>query len=180
MKVKNIIIIAALFITVSACTPKVIFNEALRNNLDLKNIKPEKLQFYLDRKIELRRENASNSTKVNSGKIELYKGKNIQIISMDALTPGVCLRSTDSTLDIAFETNNDLFLQFKKLKTEDSDIKIYMLNTSKNEDGNTYVNYGGTSYLINEMEAEAKVLIKRKIASRENINVKNIKGRRVK
>lgn len=180
MRKQSIIILITVLASMYACTPKIIFNEALRNNLDLKSIKPEKLQFYIDRKIELRRENASNSTKVNSGKIELYKGKNIQIINIDALTPGICLRSSDSTLDIAFENNNDLYLQFKKIKTEDSDIKIYMLNTYKNEDGNTYINYGGVAYLINEMESEAKVLIKRKIANKENINIKSIKGRKLK
>jgi hypothetical protein len=179
MKKNKIIIVMLVISALSACTPKVIFNEALRNNLDLKSIRPEKLQFYIDRDIELKREAASNSTKVSSGKIELYKGKNVQILSIKALTPGICLNSTDSTLNIAFENNNDLFLPFKKLKTIESDIKIYMLDTYKNEEGNTFINYGGTSYQINEIAAEAKILIKRRVASRENINIKTVKGRKI-
>ena len=179
MKTNHLIITLALMAAISACTPKVVFNEALRNNLDLKSIRSEKLQFYIDRDIEMRREAASNSTKVSSGKIEFYKGKNVQILSIKALTPGVCLHSTDSTLDIAFENNNDLFLTFKKLKTLDSDIKIYMLATFKNEEGVVFVNYGGTSYQIDERSAEAKILIKRKIANKESINVKNVKGRKI-
>lgn len=43
MKTKHFILFAAIVASFSACTPKIIFNEALRNNLDLKQIKPEKL-----------------------------------------------------------------------------------------------------------------------------------------
>ncbi|MES2654169.1 MAG: hypothetical protein V4620_01175 [Bacteroidota bacterium] len=177
MKTKTIIVLLAFIACLSACTPKVAFNEALRNNLDLKSIKPEKLQFYIDRNVDLRREAASNTTKITSGKIELYKGKNVQILSIKNLTPGICIRSTDSTLDIAFENNNDLFLQFKKVKTVESDVKIYMLNTFKNEDGIVFVNYGGNSYQIENYAAEAQILIKRKVANKEKVNIKNIKGR---
>ncbi|MES2382276.1 MAG: hypothetical protein V4538_14615 [Bacteroidota bacterium] len=177
MKTKTIIVLLAFIACLSACTPKVAFNEALRNNLDLKSIKPEKLQFYIDRNVDLRREAASNTTKITSGKIELYKGKNVQILSIKNLTPGICIRSTDSTLDIAFENNNDLFLQFKKVKTVESDVKIYMLNTFKNEEGIVFVNYGGNSYQIENYAAEAQILIKRKVANKEKVNIKNIKGR---
>lgn len=179
MKTRTIILLLSFIACLSACTPKVAFNEALRNNLELKSIRPEKLQFYIDRDVELRREAASNTTKITSGKIELYKGKKVQILSIKYLTPGICINSTDSTLDIAFENNNDLFLQFKKIKTVDSDVKIYVLNTFKNEDGIIFVNYGGNSYQLEKYAAEAQILIKRKVANKEQVNVKNIKGRKV-
>lgn len=179
MKTKHFILFAAIAASFSACTPKIVFNEALRNNLDLKQIKPEKLQFYIDRNVDMRREIASNSTKISGGKIEYYKGKNVQILNIKELTPGICLRSTDSTLDIAFESNNELYLTFRKIKSPDVDVKIYMLDGFKNEEGNIFVNYGGLSYQIEEKAYEAKILIKRKIANKENVNVKKIKGRKV-
>ncbi len=94
-------------------------------------------------------------------------------------TPCICLRSTDSTLDIAFENNNELYLTFRKIKSPDVDVKVYMLDGFKNEVGNIFVNYGGQGYQINEKAAEAKILIKRKIANKENVNVKKIRGRKV-
>ncbi|MFZ4796802.1 MAG: hypothetical protein ACOYMA_04865 [Bacteroidia bacterium] len=180
MKNKQIILLLSIIAFFVSCTPKIVFNESLRNNLDLKSINPEKLQFYIDRTVELKREISSNSTKINAGKVEYYKGKNIQIISIKNLTPGVCLRSTDSTIDVAFENGSDAYLQFKKIKTVDSDFKIYMLKTTKNEEGKYFLDYNGISYQIEENAAEAKILIKRKVANKEDINTKNLKGRKVK
>lgn len=180
MKNKQIILSLITIGFFASCTPKIVFNESLRNNLDLKSINPEKLQFYIDRTVEFRREISSNSTKINSGKVEYYKGKNIQIISIKSLTPGVCVRSNDSMIDIAFEKNSDAFLSFKKIKTLDSDYKIYMLSTIKNEDGKYFIDYNGITYQLDENAAEAKILIQRKVANKENTITKNLKGRKVK
>ena len=46
MKTRTIIALLAFIACLSACTPKVAFNEALRNNLDLKSIKPEPFENY--------------------------------------------------------------------------------------------------------------------------------------
>ena len=90
------------------------------------------------------------------------------------------MRSTDSTIDVAFENGSDAYLQFKKIKTVDSDYKIYMLKTTKNEEGKYFLDYNGISYQLDENAAEAKILIKRKVANKEDINTKNLKGRKVK
>lgn len=180
MKNKQIILSLTIIAFIASCSPKVVFNESLRNNLDLKSIIPEKLQFYIDRTVELRREISSNSTKINSGKVEFYKGKNIQIISIKSLTPGVCVHSNDSIIDVAFENGSDAYLSFKKIKSVDSDYKIYMLKTTKNEEGKYFLDYNGISYQLDENAAEAKILIQRKVANKENINTKNLKGRKVK
>lgn len=180
MKNKQIILSLIIIGFFASCSPKIVFNESLRNNLDLKSINPEKLQFYIDRTVEFRREISSNSTKINAGKVEYYKGKNIQIISIKNLTPGVCIRSNDSIIDIAFEKNSDAYLSFKKIKTLDSDYKIYMLSTIKNEDGKYFIDYNGINYQLDENSAEAKILIQRKVANKENTITKNLKGRKVK
>jgi hypothetical protein len=180
MKNKQIILLLGIIALFVSCTPKIVFNESLRNNLDLKSINPEKLQYYIDRTVELKREISSNSTKINSGKVEYYKGKNIQIIAIKKLTPGVCLHSNDSTIDVAFENGSEAYLQFRKMKTNDSDFNIYQLNTFQNDDGKYFINYNGISYQLDENALEAKILIQRKIANKENINTKNLKGRKVK
>jgi hypothetical protein len=72
-----------------ACAPKIIFNEVLRSNLNIKQIKFVMLQFDIDRNMGLISKIALNSTKLSGGKIESYKGKNVQILNIKELTIGV-------------------------------------------------------------------------------------------
>lgn len=177
MKTSPFVLILSLLSTLVACTPKIIFNEALRKYLEVKNVKPEKLQFYIDRDMELRREISSDDTKISSGKVELHKGKTIQIIDIKKFSPGVCVRSTDSTIDVAFENGSDAYFQFVAKDWRDFENRIYVLKTDRDAEGINNIKYGNQLYKLDENASEARILIKRKIANKENVNVKTIKGR---
>ena len=58
----------------SCSTPKTYFNSAVRTQVERSAIPLEKLQFYVDRDVEIRREVASSSAKVSSGIIKLENG----------------------------------------------------------------------------------------------------------
>ena len=177
MKTNPFVLTLSLLAILVACTPKIIFNETLRKNLEVKNVKLEKLQFYIDRDMELRREVSSDETKITSGKVELHKGKTIQIIDIKKFTPGVCVRSTDSTIDVAFENGSDAYLQFIAKDWRDFENRIYVLKTFRDSEGINTITYGNQLYKLDENASEARILIKRKIANKENVNVKTIKGR---
>jgi hypothetical protein len=180
MKTKESIVLIVLFLSIVSCTSKIVFNNTIRSGLEGKSIKPEKLQFYIDRSMELRREVSSNETKITSGRVELYKGKTIQIIEIKKHTPGVCLRSTDSTIDVAFENGSDAYFQFIEREVRGFENKIYVLNKYRDFEGINHVMYAGQAYKIDEFASDARILIKRKIANSENVKTKTIKGRKIK
>jgi hypothetical protein len=129
--------------------------------------------------VELRREVSSDDTKITSGKVELHKGKTIQIINIKKNTPGVCIRSTDSTLYVAFENGSDAYFQFIASDWRDFENKIYVLKTYRDSEGINNINYGNQVYRLDENASEARILIKRKIANKENVNIKTIRGRTI-
>jgi len=81
--------LTVLFIT--SCSNKVYFSTDVRKQLEDKKIPINKLQFYVDRDVELRRELSSEETKTaSSGIVRFENGKYIEIIKLRMLTAGVC------------------------------------------------------------------------------------------
>jgi nitrogen fixation protein len=177
---KNLIISVGLLALFSnmACTPKAILDQSTRTNLSNQSITAEKLQFYLNKDIELRRVITSNDTKLNGGKITFANGKRVEVISIKAFTPGICLKSSNNSIDVAFETKSDHCLTFKPMQSE-SDKAYYSLSGFEQKDGQLLINYGANTYVIDQQYADAKILIKRKIAHKTRTKVTKIKGRKL-
>src|SRR6187402_2250685 len=72
----------------------------------------EKLQFYVDKDVELKRELAARDAKVTSGKVVFENGKYVNIVILKAGTQGVCTMALNNTLEISFETGENKNLRF--------------------------------------------------------------------
>ena len=86
---KSIATLSIIFtITLASCSTakKSYFTVDTRKRVEEKAIPMEKLQFYVDKDVELRRELASRETKVTSGKVILENGKYVNIILLKAGT----------------------------------------------------------------------------------------------
>ncbi len=77
-----------------------VFTEDLRQSLESAGIPLEKVQFFNDKPITIRREVSDpNDIKVNpEGQITLSNGKSIQTINVLPFTPGVSLSASDGTI----------------------------------------------------------------------------------
>lgn len=160
------------------CTPKAALDQSTRSNLSNQSITAEKLQFYLDRDIEMKRVITSNDTKLNGGKITFANGKRVEVIYIKANTPGICLKSDNNTIDVAFETKGDNYLSFKPV-VDYKDKANYTLSGYEKKGDILLIQYGGNTYSIDEQYIEAKILIKRKVANKTRTKVTKVKGRKL-
>lgn len=177
MKLFAALITGALLL--QACAPKILFNHDLRQNLQTRAVMPEQLQFYIDRDVELRREINTDNTRLNAGTVQLVKGKKTELISIPKFTPGVCLKQTDGSLQVAFEGNNERYLTF--METADNNgVLVYRLVSKRNSNQEYEVKYGNETYYLNETDAGAAILIKRKLNSREKTKTHVVKGRKLR
>ena len=106
-------ILIHLTLTITSCSvPKSYFTVGIRTKVESKSIPINKLQFYVDRDVELRRELSSGDMKVSSGKVKFENGKYIHIILLKKYTPGICTNYYDNAVDISFELGDGKNLTF--------------------------------------------------------------------
>src|SRR5271170_6103036 len=87
----------------TSCSSRSYFTVGIRKQVENNSISVEKLQYFVDRTVELRRVLASGDPKVASGKVKLENGRYVNIILLKKNTPGICLKFEDSHVEIAFE-----------------------------------------------------------------------------
>lgn len=101
-------------VSLSSCSTlqRSYFTVDTRNRVEEIAIPLEKLQFYIDKDVELKRELASRDAKVSSGKVVIESGKYVNIILLRAGTLGVCTRALNNTLEISFENGDNKNIRF--------------------------------------------------------------------
>lgn len=107
------LLLGLLFVTViSSCTTNTVpftnytvFTEDLRKDLEAANISLDKVQFFNDKGITIRREaNDPNDIQVNEeGKISISNGKKVQTINVMPFRPGVSLQSDHGTIYVSWD-----------------------------------------------------------------------------
>lgn len=168
-----------------SCSPKIYFTKEVRDFAETNKIPLTKVQFYVDRNVELRREVTSGDVKASSGKIVLENGKYVHIILLDTRTGGACIKVRDNrTLDIAFETGDNKFLTFnspavKFLDKSDSKYELVIGDYNSNRDASE-IKYEGYTYYVNRTDAMATLKVKKKSFSKLKVNERRMKGVKVK
>jgi hypothetical protein len=182
---KGLTIPALILVTAltSCTTPKSYFTVGIRNKVESKAIPLSQLQFYVDRDVELRRELASGDLKVTSGKVVLENGKYIHIILLKQYTPGVCVQSGNGLVDVAFEMGDGKKLQFG-IPDQRNEKAIYQI-TAQEWIGNTPMNrigritYDGNTYFIQNNGIDAKLMIKKSVMRKLEVEKRVMKGVKV-
>lgn len=175
---KLVIYTALAALTVSACsTPKTYFTPAVRSTIESNSIPVNKLQFYVDRDVELRREVASGTAAVTAGIIKFENGKYVNIITLKRNTPGVCTKVYEDKIDVSFEIGEGRFLTFGKLKRDSrAPYTLYADNWGR-ELGE--IRYDGKNYYILPSGAEARLMIKKNALNTLKVEKREMKGRKV-
>ena len=178
--------LAALAVFFVSCStiPKSYFTPEVRTRVESKAISLTKLQYYIDRDVELRRELATGETKVTSGKIKFENGKYINIIRLKKFTEGICtsVNSTNS-IEVSFETGEGKTLKFG-VRPNAGPEKAYQIVSNELVKDNSYliagkVNYEGQTYFIQPDGVAARLMIQKSVIDKMEVKQRTMKGRRV-
>ncbi len=156
------------------------FTGEIRKKMYLNNINIKKAQFFIDRKVELKRKDyLSEFSLDNKGIFDLDNTNLNNIVIIEQYQPGICI-SDGVKLGIAFEEDNNKLLYFGTTARSTSDTNnydaattsfvkklffgkdttlnndsIYAIESHKNE-----VNYNDTIYILQSGGYNAKLMIK--------------------
>lgn len=185
MKLRGIVQIAgvAAVISLASCgTPKSFFTTDLRQRLEADTIQLNKLQFYVDRDVELRREVASADTKVSSGQVKFIDGKYVQIIFLKKFTPGVCGKVNKNSIEINFEVGDGKTLTFGVTGVSNPG-EVYRLFANKwiTVDGGKIgeIKYDNQTYYIQPGGEGARLMILKSAIDHSKVDTKTMSGVKV-
>lgn len=164
------------------------FSVDTRRRVEEISIPVEKLQFYVDKDLELRRELTARDAKVTSGKVVFENGKYVNIILLKAGTLGVCTQALNNTLDIAFENGENKSLRFSVPDRATANV-IYSLfadqwmNRYSSYDPSVAqvgkVVYDGEIYFMRFSGDRPKLMIEKTAKDKYQVNTRVMKGRKV-
>ncbi len=178
---------AALILSFSACTTKVYFTETLRHALEQKKVELTRLQFYIDRDVELIRVVHSSQAATNAGKVQLENGKYINIIDLPKGTSGVCTKADSGRVEVSFESGEGRFLPFgleKKTASAEGE-RYYVLQT---QGDSIKVDYAGNRYTARTYSGyeqsvgrgtQARLMLKKSQVNKMTVERRKMSGRRV-
>jgi hypothetical protein len=164
--------------TISSCSSsKTYFTSSVRSQVERSEVPVTKLQFYVDRDVELRREVASSNTQVSAGIIKFENGKYVNIITLKKNTPGVCTKTYEDKIDVSFEVGEGRYLTFGKLKRQyNAPYTLYA--DSWNRDLGQ-ISYDGQKYFILPGGSEARLMIKKSVLQTVKVDKREMNGRKV-
>src|SRR5690606_24190981 len=141
----------------------------VKNRVLATNIPLAKLQYYVDRDVELKRVITTGETKVSSGTIKVENGKSVQIIKLKKNTPGECTAINGDQLSIAFEEgpNKNVVIVAPRGGTVNNAYVLQVASVDK--DNNATINYDGKLYNLDSKGVSAKIKVKKSVASKMKV-----------
>lgn len=174
---KKILLISACALLTS-CSPRIPFTQQIRDQYQLSAAELKGIQFYLSDPVELKKgEVAEKKKSTEEGKLVVLSGKDIDVITFRAFTPGTVDQVVDAqTLRVAFEDGPEKSMVFSSSKIKSG---YYYLSALDWENGLGKINYGGQTWLSSRGSDKAVLLFKMKSIRKLRVNEKVVKGRKV-
>lgn len=168
------------FLAITACERKTYFTSDIRTRIENKNIDLMKIQYFVDRDVELVREISSDSAQVSRGKIIFRNGKYFDRVILKSGTRGICTAVYPNRLNISFEMGDDKFLTFAAPYALGVMNNVYQL-ANIDADGNTIntINYDGKLYNLVVPGRLPQLQVMKKLLEKERFNERIMKGRKV-
>lgn len=179
-----------LALTISSCSTlqRSYFSVDTRKRVEERAIPVEKLQFYIDKDVELKRELASRDAKVSSGKVVFENGKYVNIILLKAGTQGVCTMALNNTLEIAFENGENKNIRFSVPEKANASAVYSLFADQWVNNYNTYnpnvvqvgkIVYDGEVYYMRFSGERPKLMIQKTAKDKYQVNTRVMSGRKV-
>ncbi len=166
-------------LSISSCSRKINFNSDVRNRVAATNTPLTKLQYYVDRTVELKRVITTGDTKVSSGTIKVENGKSIQIIKLKRNTPGVCTSVGPDRMIVSFEDGANKYLTFAMPRNGTIKSSYVLQLNSLDKNGVGTVMYDGVLYTVSSGGLFAKLKVKKSVATKMNVKKTKMKGRKL-
>jgi hypothetical protein len=166
------------------------FTSKERRLLESNDISLEKIQFYNDKKIVLKRELDSADTKVKSGLVQLENGKYINIVTLEKETPGTCTGVTDSSILVSFEDGDNSQMMFIHSTNEAAPYTLHTIDgkiSYQNQQYDVHISSGPS--ITSSVQTKDKrmkpiettsLLIKKNVTHSKKIKKRVMKGHKVK
>ena len=148
----------------------------------------EKLQFYIDKDLELKRELSARDAKVTSGKVVIENGKYVNIVILKAGTQGVCTVAHNNTLEIAFENGDNKNIRFGVPEKAGSTAVYSLFADEWMNRYSTYnpnvvqvgkIVYDGDVYYMRFSGERPKLMIQKTSKDKYQVNSRVMSGRKV-
>ncbi len=186
--INTLCVIFVLALSSCSTSQKSYFSVDTRKRVEERSIPVEKLQFYIDKDVELRRELAARDAKVTSGKVVFENGKYVNIVLLKAGTQGVCTMAFNNKLEISFENGENKNIRFGVPEKAGS-AAIYSLFADEwtNSYG-TYnptvtqvgkIVYDGDLYYMHFNGERPKLMIEKTAKDKYQVNTRVMSGRKV-
>jgi len=177
-KYLSLAIISSALIFASCGNGKTYFTPSIRTKIESNAIPLNKIQFYVDRNIELTRVLESGQTQVTAGSVKFMNGQYMNIIELKKGTPGICTMSSDpDRLSISFEVGNN-YLNFGRTRNGSIYDPYRILADSWVSDYGL-ITYDGKIYHLESSGTNATLLIKTKWLKTNKVDIRQMKGRTV-
>ncbi len=186
--ISTLCIISAIALSSCSTLQKSYFTVDTRKRVEEKAIPVEKLQFYVDKDVELKRELAARDAKVTSGKVVFENGKYVNIILLKAGTQGVCTQALNNTLEIAFESGDNKNIRFGVPERATSSATYSVFADQWVNSYNTYnpnvvqvgkIVYDGEVYFMRFSGERPKLMIQKTAKDKYQVNKRVMSGRKV-
>lgn len=162
----------------TACSPRLTpFTERVYDDFGWSEADLRKIQFYVSRDIELKRQLSAGSSEIVSGKIRIENGREVEVVTIQRGTPGVFVFSPKSDrFAISFEGGDDQYLMFGPNPRSSG---RFQLRAAEWDRDSGRVTYGGRRYWVDNSAAYAALLVDLRKITRTQRQNRVAKGRRV-
>jgi len=139
-----IILLFSTLLTLNSC--KVPLTSTLKTNIENKDLKLGKVQFYLSRKFELWRKTTQEDAQIKRGKVKFKDGAYYEIVVFKKGLQGIAEYYGKTLVEVRFEQGKDKKLTFSYDYNTDHYMLKYKINTRG--EGNGTLKYGDYSYRV--------------------------------
>ena len=163
----------------TSCASKLTpFTKSMQDDFGWQSEDLQRIQFYLSKDIELRRQLTAGSSEIVSGKIRIENGREVEVITIPQGTPGVFLFSPKADrFAVSFEDGpEDQYLMFgpnPKVSNR------FVLLASDWERNSGKVRYAGKSYRVSSDDAYAGLLVDLRKITKTQRQSRVAQGRKV-
>lgn len=141
----------------ASCSNKIFYSSELNAQVAQKKLDVNKIQFYVSKKIVLKRVLPHNNAELASGEIHFEDGKLIDQIIIKKNTPGTCEFIDGGFMFMSFEEGNNKLLKFN----QGGNGKYYELFINQNPDKFRRVTYDTAEYIIQRGADYARLWVRK-------------------
>jgi hypothetical protein len=155
-KLTNLFLYVIFFIIIVSCSNKIFYNTDLNSKVVKKGLNVNKIQFYLSKKVVLKRELPLKSSAITNGEIQFEDGRYVEQIIINKNTPGTCEFMDDGIMFVSFEDGDNKFLKF--FPVESGEYELFINPDPKNLGT---IAYDTAQYVIQPCSARARLWVRK-------------------